>query len=60
MQQAGELRRGLRSSRVTITERIPVVIIESSEWESIILLTTENLQKSSFCPQVNQYPVPAC
>jgi hypothetical protein len=43
MQQPWEARRSLMSIRVTITERIPVVIIDSSEWESIMLLTTANL-----------------
>jgi hypothetical protein len=48
MQHALKAQRGLMSIRVTITERIPVVIVDSSEWESIILLTTENLQKTSW------------
>ena len=50
MQQAWEVCRGLMSIRVTITERIPVVIIDSSEWESIILLTTANLTEAIVNP----------
>ena len=50
MQQALEVRLGLISIRVTITERIPVAIVDSSEWESIILLTTANLTEAIVNP----------